>query len=119
MPRIPRTEASVQLAYANQPTMSPDALTGPGRALQRLGGAIGSLGGAFDAAAEPGDQDVLASQLAAMDAATESQKYFTERQAALTADTDPDTWHQDTTRGLTEIWENNRARVPNTTCPRQ
>lgn len=109
MPRIPRSEASVPVRYAEQPTMSPDALTGPGRALQGLGRALGDFGAAM---AEPGDSDVLTSQLAQMDAATESNKYFNERVAALTPDADPDQWHQETTAGIKNIWDQHAARVP-------
>lgn len=48
MVRIPRTEPSVRLAMANQPNMSSDALTAPGRALQGLGSAIAGFGEAID-----------------------------------------------------------------------
>lgn len=42
MPRIPRLEQTQQVQIAAQPTMSPDSLAGPGRALQQLGSSIGS-----------------------------------------------------------------------------
>lgn len=112
MPKIPRTDPAIGLQMANQPTMNPDALTGPGRALQQLGRAIGGLQGAFDAMSQPGDQDILTAQLTQMDAVTQSEKYYTERSAALTPETDPDTWHQDTTKGINAIWDDASARVP-------
>lgn len=97
------------VSLANQPTMSPDALTGPGRALQGLGRAIAGLG---DDLSQPSDKDVLAGQLAQMDAQTESQKYYQERVASLTPDTDPDTWHQETTSGINDIWSGKSESVP-------
>lgn len=112
MPKIPRTDPAIGLQMANQPTMNPDALTGPGRALQQLGRAIGGLQGAFDAMSQPGDQDVLSAQLAAMDASDQSAKYYTERLASFTPETDPDTWHQETTKGITAIWDDASTRVP-------
>ena len=56
MPRIPRLEQSQRVEIAAQPGMSPDALTGPGRALQKLGSAIGSFGGAISDANEKQEQ---------------------------------------------------------------
>lgn len=112
MPKIPRTEASIPIRMADQPPMNPDALTGPGKALQGLGRAIAGLGGAFDAMSQPGDQDILSAQLAQMDAATASEKYYNERLASFTPDTDPDTWHQDTTKGIGAIWDDASSRVP-------
>lgn len=63
MARIPRTEASIPIRLANQPTMPTDLLTGPGRALQGLGKAIGGLQGAFEASSEPSDTDKFNAQL--------------------------------------------------------
>lgn len=112
MVKIPRTEESVGLRMADQPTMPTDLLTGPGRALQGLGKAISGLQGAFDAMSQPGDQDVLTAQLAQMDASVESEKYFNERVAAFTPETDPDSWHQETTKGINSIWDDASAKVP-------
>jgi uncharacterized protein YcbK (DUF882 family) len=97
---------------ANQPTMSPDALTGPGRALQGLGRAISGLADGFEAMAQPSDQDKLTAQMAQMDAFAQSQKYYTEAVAGITPDTDMDQWHGNTVKGISSIWDNSYSQVP-------
>jgi hypothetical protein len=97
---------------ANQPTMSPDALTGPGRALQGLGRAISGLSGAFEAMNEPSDTDKLTAQLALLDASNNAEKYYTERLSSFTPETDPDAWHQDTRAGIDSIFTDAERRVP-------
>ena len=90
MPRIPRTEANVDVAYANQPTMSPDALTGPGRALQGLGRAIAGLGSDFAAAAEinaqPTEEERFQANLALVRFQNEQDLAEANRQATFSGD---------------------------------
>jgi hypothetical protein len=57
MPRIPRTEQTVEFAPRPQPFTSGEGYEAPGRAMQKLGQGIASLGGAFDAFAEKQDKE--------------------------------------------------------------
>lgn len=96
---------------ANQPTMSPDALTGPGRALQGLGRAISGLSGAFEAASEPTDDDRFAAQMAAVKAHNEANDYLAERKATYTDDMDLTQWQSDTMSGVDSIYGRHGSTV--------
>lgn len=112
MPRIPRTEATNSLRLANQPTMSPDALTGPGRALQGLGRSIAGLADDFQAMSAPSDQDLFNAQMVEVKAHNDASLYVDERKATFSGDVDPSEWRNETMAGVGEIYRKYRSEIP-------
>jgi hypothetical protein len=105
MPIIPRTQETGQLQMQNQPTMPIDALSGPGRALQSLGGAISGLQGAFEAASEPSDDQKFQAQMTTLQFDNEARAELDRRKATYTPDQSP----AEFSPGYQEWYEQKRA----------
>lgn len=112
MPKIPRSEPMMRVALADQPTMDPGMITGPGRALQQLGNAIGGLGGLFEQSNNPSDADVFNAQMAETKAYNDASTYVNERTNSITGDTDIPTWRNETMSGVDDIYNRYRGEIP-------
>jgi hypothetical protein len=90
MPRIPTVNAEKTLSVGNQPEMPAGFGTAPGKAMQKLGSAIGSFGAAFEAGAEQEDPATeLQNQIAIANHEGERARAWAEHQNTHVVGSDP------------------------------
>jgi hypothetical protein len=122
MPRIPTVNPEKKLAIASQPTMPGSFGTAPGRAMQRLGGAIAGFGNALEQGAEVENQEQeYNNKLETLKWENENAKTYAEREANYNPDVhDPNEWEQKQAEWYQKRQQELRSRVrPSTTKSQQ